>query len=284
MTGFARREGIYAWGSLAWEIRSVNHRYQEMQIRLPEMLRHLETACRERLREGLGRGKIDCTLRLQTDLASAGQLSLNETLLRALADACGQADALCGGLSRPDALDLLRWPGVVSTEQPDLDELSRQTMADFERTLGELIAMRQREGEQLRSALEQRLDGIASIVGSLRKDSSSIVEMQRARLLERVSALGVDLDQGRLEQEVALLASRLDVAEELDRLDSHVAETRRVLLAGNSCGRRLDFLMQEFNREANTLCSKSGSSGTTQLAVDLKVLVEQMREQVQNIE
>jgi len=284
MTAFARREASFAWGTLSWEIRSVNHRYLEAQLRLPETLRQVEMPARELLRERLSRGKVDCILRLQAGEAGTGPIAINEELVQSLNAACARLDALAGGLPRPGALDLLRWPGVIAESHPDEDEIARGALALFRETLGELVAMRAREGASLAAFIEQRLASIESIVASIRAVLPAILAAQKQKLVDRLAELSVEADPARLEQEIALLAARSDVAEELDRLQSHVAEARHSLSGGAACGRRLDFLMQEFNREANTLGSKSVDARTSKAAVELKVLIEQLREQVQNLE
>lgn len=284
MTAFARRETSCRWGSLSWEIRSVNHRYLETQLRLPEAARHLEMPAREMLRDRVSRGKIDCTLRLQTGAGGAGSIAIDEELLGSLHQACLRVASLSGAAQLPGALELLRWPGVIAESQPDEHELSRTALELFRETLDELVSMRAREGAHLARFVSQRLDAIADVVGTVREALPGMLVAQKQKLADRVAELGVDVDPARLEQEIALLAARSDVAEELDRLCAHVAEARRSLAGGVACGRRLDFLMQEFNREANTLSSKSISAETTRAAVELKVLIEQIREQVQNIE
>ncbi len=284
MTAFARREQTFPWGSLAWEVRSVNHRYLEAQLRLPEAARHLEMAARELLRERIGRGKVDCTLRLHAGRAQPGPLTIDEEAVRRLHEACVRVTALTGELVAPTAIELLRWPGVLAEQHPDEDEVARDALALFGTTLDELRAMRAREGTALAAQIEQRLARIDAIVTEVRDALPAIIDAHRQRLHERVAELAATIDPQRLEQEIVLLAARSDVAEELDRLQSHVREARHSLHAGGACGRRLDFLMQEFNREANTLASKSVAAQTTRSAVELKVLIEQMREQVQNIE
>jgi uncharacterized protein (TIGR00255 family) len=284
MTAFARREACHPWGSLSWEIRSVNHRYLEAQLRLPEAARHLEMPARELLREKLVRGKLDCTLRLQTASTAAGPIAIDDALVRSLDKACLHVEALTGGLARPGALELLRWPGVIAESHPDVDEVARAALALLRETLDELVAMRAREGANLAEFIAKRLDAIDSIADTVRRALPELLAAQQQKLAARVAELCAEVDPQRLEQEIALLAARSDVAEELDRLASHVAEARRSLAGGAACGRRLDFLMQEFNREANTLSSKSMAADTTRSAVELKVLIEQIREQVQNIE
>ncbi len=284
MTGFARAETAQPWGALSCEIRSVNHRYLELQLRLPESLRHVEHAARELLRERLGRGKVDCSLRLQSGDRAASTLRIDHNLLAKVLEACARIESDSAGLARPTALELLAWPGVLTEDAPDADTTAAATLALVDATARELVGMREREGARLAVLLEQRLAGIETLVQTIGQRLPELVAGHRDRLNARVAELLAQPDPERIAQEIALLAARSDVAEELDRLMAHVAETRRSLAAGGACGRRLDFLMQEFNREANTLSSKSVSAETTQSAVDMKVLIEQMREQVQNIE
>ena len=288
MTGFARAEAVHPWGTLSCEIRSVNHRYLELQLRVPEALRHAEHASRELLRERLGRGKVDCSLRLQDSAGAAGAeggvLRVDEDRLAQLLAACARIDTVAPGLARPTTLEMLAWPGVLAEEAPDADTTAGAMLALVERTARELVEAREREGARLGALLTQRLSGIEELVATVRQRLPELIAGHRDRLAQRVAELAVQAEPERLAQEIALLAARGDVAEELDRLTVHVGETRRSLAAGGACGRRLDFLMQEFNREANTLSSKSVAAETTQAAVDMKVLIEQMREQVQNIE
>ena len=285
MTGFARRESAQSAGALCCEVRSVNHRYLEIQLRLPDELRSIETAARERLRERLGRGKVDCSLRFSPATDHSRELALDESRLEQLVQACRRVEAHAGSaLAVPSAVDLLRWPGVLAQDAPDIETLGARAIELLEGTLQELAAMRSREGARLADAIEQRLAGIESHCADVRARLPGCLAEQHARLRERVADLLSQLPTERLDQELALLAARADVAEELDRIAAHVVETRRSLRAGGACGRRLDFLMQEFNREANTLSSKSQATETTLAAVEMKVLIEQMREQVQNIE
>ncbi len=285
MTGFARAEAVHPWGTLSCEIRSVNHRYLELQLRVPEALRHAEHASRELLRERLGRGKVDCSVRLQGSAGSeGGALRVDEDRLAQLLSACARIDVVAPGLARPTTLEMLAWPGVLAEEAPDADTTAGAMLALVERTARELVEAREREGARLAALLTQRLTGIEELVATVRQRLPELIAGHRDRLAQRVAELAVQAEPERLAQEIALLAARGDVAEELDRLSVHVGETRRSLAAGGACGRRLDFLMQEFNREANTLSSKSVAAETTQAAVDMKVLIEQMREQVQNIE
>jgi uncharacterized protein (TIGR00255 family) len=285
MTGFARQEAKFPWGSLTWEIRSVNHRFLEPHFRLPELVRELEPALREKLRKKLSRGKVEVSFNYQLgDADGAGGLSVNQALVAQLSKALDDIRPHMSNPAPVSPLELLRWPGVLADSQVDREELFKQALALFDKTVETLIEHRSREGAELKQLIEQRLDGIAQQVVQVRAKLPDILNGQRERILEKLESLKAELDQDRLEQEMVYLAQKVDVDEELDRLDTHVSEVRRALSQKGSVGRRLDFLMQELNREANTLSSKSIVSDTTQAAVELKVLIEQMREQIQNIE
>ncbi len=285
MTAFARQAGQFEWGTLVWEIRSVNHRYLEPSFKLPESMRPLETALREKLRQQLSRGKIECSLRLleQGDGESA-ELIINKPLAKQLVAA---SEAISNMVDKPAAIDplrLLQWPGVITAAENHSDRLQQQALEVFQPALEQLIDSREREGTELRQVIEARLDSIATITAAVRKQLPDILAAQKQKLVARLQEIKAELNEDRLEQELVMLAQKADVDEELDRLQTHLGEVRRVLDKGQACGRRLDFLMQELNREANTLSSKSIVSDTTQAAVELKVLIEQMREQIQNIE
>jgi uncharacterized protein (TIGR00255 family) len=284
MTAFARSSGERAGAELTWELRSVNHRYLEAFVRLPEELRALEPLVRERVNARLGRGKLECVLRCQWAPQQAAALELDRERLRAVLDACREIETRSAEATSPGVMELLRWPGVVREPEPDTGAAQEQALALLEQALDELVATREREGEQIRALLSARLDGVAQQVTRARERLPEVRQKLREKLEARVAELLDKVDNDRLEMELVLLAQKMDVDEELDRLDGHVAETRRVLERDEPVGRRLDFLMQEFNREANTLGSKSGDSETTAVAVELKVLIEQMREQVQNVE
>ena len=282
MTGYARKEFKGDWGTAVWEIRSVNQRYLETYLRLPEQLRGLEPILRERFRKQLERGKVECNLRFESQ-TNAGQLQINEALAEQLIDsALWVIDRAGQGQLNP--LDVLRWPGVMAAPEQDMDELNTRLLAGFDEVLALFVESRQSEGDKLKSVIEQRLDGIEGEVTKVRAFMPQILDWQRQKLIDRLAEAKLELDPARVEQEIILLAQRIDVAEELDRLGMHIAETRKILKKGGACGRRLDFMMQEFNRESNTLGSKSINAETTQSAVELKVLIEQMREQIQNIE
>ncbi len=285
MTAFARQSEQLEWGALVWEIRSVNHRYLEPSFKLPESVRSLESNLREKLRSQLSRGKIECGLRLQ--IQATGQdanLAINQVLLEQLVSASESLQQKIEQPSPLNPLELLKWPGIVEESQPDSEAIGEQILAAFQTTLNQLLESREREGTVLKQFIEQRLQTIAEITASVRQQLPQILTAQRQKLKDRLDELKTDLDADRLEQEMVILAQKADVDEELDRLDAHVDEVNRVLTKGGACGRRLDFLMQELNREANTLSSKSIVTDTTQAAVELKVLIEQMREQIQNIE
>jgi uncharacterized protein (TIGR00255 family) len=283
MTAFARAEQASANGTLSWELRSVNHRYLEPHLRLPESFRDLEGAVREALRNGLSRGKVECTLRFSDD--NAGK-ALQVDLERA-AQLVAAAESVAGLIKQPAALnplEVLGWPGVLVADAADPQALNQSALSLFSQALNELKQSRGREGAELAKLLNERLDSILEQVVALRELVPQMLAGQRQKILDRCAEMQAELDPQRLEQELVILAQKSDVAEELDRLSTHVSEVRRVLKTGGQAGRRLDFLMQELNREANTLGSKAFDTRSTQAAVNLKVLIEQMREQVQNIE
>ncbi|KGQ41292.1 hypothetical protein JP35_00895 [Gallibacterium anatis] len=282
MTAFARHEIQAEWGCAVWEIRSVNQRYLETFFRLPEQFRALENTLRETLRQRLSRGKIECSLRIELNQAKSG-LNLNQTFARQVMEALHWIKTeLNGGQINP--IDILRYPGVVEDAGVDVDELSQELLAGFNALLDDFIAMRAREGEKLAQAISTRLQAIATEVTFVRNKMPEVLQWQRERLLQRFEEVQLQLEPSRLEQEMILLAQRIDVAEELDRLEMHIKETNNIINKGGVVGRRLDFMMQELNRESNTLASKSINTEITNAAVTLKVLIEQMREQVQNIE
>ena len=285
MTGFACVEQQTAFGRLTWEMRSVNHRYLEISLRLPEEFRVLEPAIRDSMGAQISRGKIDAALRFSRQQeVEESELQLNAPLARRILDLHRELQGISGHEQAPNLTDLLRWPGLVSEQVPDAEPLQQAALGLLVQTIGELKASRAREGEKLVAMITERLDGVSRVVQQVRSWLPGIRDGLRQRLLTRVADLPMPLDPGRLEQEVALQVQRMDVDEEIDRLDAHVTEARRIVVLDEPVGRRLDFLLQEFNRESNTLSSKSVDQRSTQAAVELKVLIEQMREQVQNIE
>jgi len=284
MTGFARREQRHPWGNLIVEIRSVNHRYLEPTFRLPDELRELEPKLRDSIRRSLQRGKVEVTFSLHKEATANQSLGLNQQRVQQLAQAAETVSGKLGNAAPINPLELMQWPGVLQENDLDRDTLHAAVLELFQTALEQLIAHRNREGRELAQFIEQRLDKVSDRVGQVRKRLPDILNAQREKLHSKIAALKIELDPERLEQEIALLAQKADVDEELDRLDTHVAEVKHTLTQSSSLGRRLDFLMQELNREANTLSSKAVVADTTQAAVELKVLIEQMREQVQNIE
>lgn len=284
MTAFAREASQGDWGTLTWEIRSVNHRYLEPHFKLPENLREIEPSLREGLRKHLNRGKVECALRWQPVEQSGQGFDLNIELVKDINQAANQVNRILDNPAHLNALELLQWPGVMKTAQVDAAPLKKAALDAFDLALKNLVDTRTREGEQLKPLFDQRLDATSAIVTEVREKLPTILASQRENILARFEDAKLELDSGRIEQEMVMLAQKTDVAEELDRLDAHVKEVRSVLNKKGAIGRRLDFLMQELNREANTLSSKSIVTDTTKAAVELKVLIEQMREQVQNIE
>ena len=285
MTGFARRERQGPWGTLTCELRSVNHRYLELSLRLPDDLRGLENDSRQLLSASLRRGKVDAGVYLRGAPAGTASLEINRALVEQVVAGAAEVSAIAGGAAAGlNPLDLLRWPGVIRDTERDVTPMVTATIELLKETAADLNDARAREGARIRDMLVQRCEGLRELVATVRARLPEVSARIRSRVLERVAQLGTPVDAERLEQEIALLAYKMDVEEELDRLGSHITETLQVLDSKEPAGRRLDFLMQEFNREANTLSSKSQDTETTRAAVDMKVLIEQMREQVQNVE
>ena len=285
MTGFARRERQGPWGTLTCELRSVNHRYLELSLRLPDDLRGLENDARQLLSVNLRRGKVDAGVYLKGAPAGAASLEINRAVVEQVVAGAAEVSAIAGNAAGTlNPLDVLRWPGVIRDAERDVTPIAAAAVELLKETAADLNDARAREGARIRDMLAQRCDSLRDLVAIVRARLPEVSARIRARVLERVAQLGTTIDAERLEQEIALLAYKMDVEEELDRLGSHIAETLQVIDSKEPAGRRLDFLMQEFNREANTLSSKSQDSETTRAAVDMKVLIEQMREQVQNVE
>lgn len=283
MTAYARRETKGEWGSAAWELRSVNQRYLETYIRLPEQFRSLEPVIRERLRNRLTRGKIECNLHFDADPGAQSALILNQPLAKQLLEAA-QWVKQQNANGEIDPVDILRWPGVMSAQEQDLDAINVELLAALELAIDDFITARESEGAALKTMIEQRLEGVSAEVQKVRAWMPEVLKWQRERLVTRLEEAEIQLDNNRVEQELLMMAQRIDVAEELDRLEAHVKETYNILKKKEAVGRRLDFMMQEFNRESNTLASKSINADITASAIELKVLIEQMREQIQNIE
>jgi uncharacterized protein (TIGR00255 family) len=284
MTGFAREDTETTFGTLTCEIRTVNHRYLDVHFRLPEELRAKEIELRQRIGSKLKRGKVDCSLHIRRSNGAAAALQINEELVRQIGTRIDEITTLLPSTQAVDPVDILRWPGVVEEPQIDADPLFAAAANLLEHTLGELGQMRSSEGERITNMLETRCEDILVLAADVRRRMPEVLDAVRAKQQERIDKLDIDADPARLETELALVAQKLDVDEELDRLESHISEIRTALQSEEPVGRRLDFLMQELNREANTLGSKSADAETTKAAVELKVLIEQMREQIQNVE
>lgn len=284
MTAFARQDTQGEWGTLTCEIRTVNHRYLEPSFRLPEALRELENAFREQLRKQLRRGKVDVSMRLlTTDNATQG-FEISDEMAHAVNEAANHVNRILDNPAHINALDVLRWPGVLSVKELDYGPAREAAAELLERTIADLVTVREREGERLRPLFEDRLATMGQLVEEVRKLMPELLKAQEQHLKDRFEKARVELDAERVAQEMVMLAQKSDVAEELDRLKAHISEVSDTLASDEAIGRRLDFLMQELNREANTLSSKSIDARVTRVAVDLKVLIEQMREQVQNLE
>ncbi len=284
MTAFARRDVQGDWGTLTCEIRTVNHRYLEPSFRLPEAFRELENPFREELRKQLKRGKVDVSMRLQSADKSAQSFEINDEVAKAVNEAANHVNRILDNPAHISALDILRWPGVLTVPEQDFGPARDAAKTLFAETVEELVGVREREGERLRPLFEDRLTTMTSLVADVRALMPDLLAAQEETLRARFEKAKVELDSDRVAQEMVMVAQKSDVAEELDRLDAHVGEVSDTLKSDDAIGRRLDFLMQELNREANTLSSKSIDARVTRAAVDLKVLIEQMREQVQNLE
>ena len=283
MTAFARHEVKGDWGNAVWEIRSVNQRFLETYFRLPEQFRSIEPVLRERFRKQLNRGKVECNLRFNANAGEKSNLSMNTTLAENLLKHANWINEQTLN-SQVNPLEIMRWPGVMEAEESDMNAIQAEILAGFDQALKDFIVARADEGANMKSLIEQRLDGIVEQAELVKGHMPEVIAWQRKRITDKFSDANIELESSRVEQELVLLAQKMDVDEEIDRLYSHVKETRSILKKGGAQGRRLDFMMQEFNREANTLGSKSINADITNAAVELKVLIEQMREQIQNIE
>ncbi|QIZ85706.1 YicC family protein [Bermanella marisrubri] len=283
MTGFARQDLETPLGHYSVEIRSVNSRYLEPHFRLPDSMRALEPKLRERLKNVFSRGKLEVSIKFRADMSQQG-VSLNEALVERINQAADQVHGIIGPGNALDALEILKWPGVLNEAQLDKAQIEEQTLQCFDEAIKSLLDMSQREGDALNQFLTQRIEGIQLQVDEVRRLMPQLIQAQREHLQKKLADLQVNVEPERLEQEMMIVLQKTDVDEELDRLEAHVKEVSHIMEQSGPVGRRLDFMMQELNREANTLSSKSMSSLTTNIAVELKVLIEQMREQVQNIE
>jgi len=284
MTGFAREMMESPAGSLTCELRAVNHRYLDTQFRLPDELRPKELELRQQIASALKRGKVECTLNFRRAVGDDAYMTVNEELVRQIGARLKEVSALLPESRAPDPIDVLRWPGVMLEPEVDAEPLFADAQALLTKTLDALMKMRRSEGMRIEDMLNSRCEDVLRIAAGVKKRLPEVLELARKKQLERLEKLDVKADPDRLETELALLSQKLDVDEELDRLESHIVEIRSAMKGDDAVGRRLDFLMQELNREANTLGSKSGDTKTSRAAVELKVLIEQMREQIQNVE
>ncbi|MDG1910586.1 MAG: YicC family protein [Pseudomonadales bacterium] len=280
MTAFARSES----GHISWEIRSVNHRYLEVGVKVPDAFRSLEIGLRNKLKAQLNRGKIDCQLRIGHSQASEANLSIDEKLLEDLTGALATIIPKLETVAPVNPLEVLKWPGILSEPTEDEETIKRTVVELFDAALAQLIEMRSSEGAELRKIILEKLADLRSIVEQAATEAPIISARQRDKMISKLNDLKIEADPGRIEQELVIMAQKSDVAEELDRLNTHIEEVSATLDSREAVGRRLDFLMQELNREANTLSSKAVATNTTIQAVELKVAIEQMREQIQNIE
>lgn len=280
MTAFARSES----GHISWEIRSVNHRYLEVGVKVPDAFRSLEIGLRNKLKARLNRGKIDCQLRIGHSQASEASLSIDEKLLEDLTGALATIIPKLETVAPVNPLEVLKWPGLLSEPTEDEESIKRTVVELFDTALAQLIEMRSSEGAELRKIILEKLADLRSIVEQAATEAPIISARQRDKMISKLNDLKIEADPGRIEQELVIMAQKSDVAEELDRLNTHIEEVSATLDSKEAVGRRLDFLMQELNREANTLSSKAVATNTTIQAVELKVAIEQMREQIQNIE
>ncbi len=286
MTAFARIQHATEWGSYSWEIRAVNQRFLEVHTKLPEAWRHLESTIREQLKQQLQRGKIEVGLQLNENQSDQA-MQIDQAVLQPLVAAVNEVQQSLMEATQVNPLDVLKWPGVLKAESADESQQQQQQtelLNGLQQAIDALNANREREGEALKAILQTRCAQIRELVEQTQGLLPQIIAAQTEKLRQRIGLLIDEADQSRFHQEVAILAQKLDVQEELDRLLTHLSEVNHVLSQQGAIGRRLDFLMQELNREANTLGSKSADSRTSQTSVELKVLIEQMREQVQNIE
>lgn len=284
MTGYARVERVGEWGRVSWELRSVNHRYLDVQFRLPEEFRALEGELRQSAAAALSRGKVEATLRYQLSAEQNQSLELNLPRVQQLRAALDTLNAEFGPVSVPDPLRLLSFSGVMQESAPDFAPLVEAAQDLFSEALTAFTASRASEGERMAAFMRERCTALAELVAQVRARYPQVRDQWMDKIKTRCAELGVELDQQRLAQETILAAQRLDVEEEMSRLESHIVEVQKVLKRNEAVGRRLDFLMQEFNREANTTGSKSQDAEMTRCAVEMKVIIEQLREQVQNIE
>lgn len=284
MTGYARLERTTKYGTLSWELRSVNHRYLDLGFRMPDEFRGMEPAFRTQVSAVLRRGKIECGLRLTALAGTTSPLTINMQVLDQLLALTREIAEKLPAAGAPNPLEVLRWPGLLGEPEKNPEPTQKAATELLGETLAQLSQNRESEGERIRKMLLTRCHAMDEIIQFVREKMPDVMSNLRQRLRDRIAQLAEDVDHERIEIELAILAQKFDVDEEMDRLSSHLTEVRSTIDRSDPIGRRLDFLMQELNREANTLSSKSQDTGVTRAAVELKVLIEQMREQIQNIE
>jgi uncharacterized protein (TIGR00255 family) len=284
MTGFARQSAETGIGTLTWELRAVNHRYLDVQFRIPDELRPHEQALKRQIAEVMRRGKVECSLSFRRAFDQQSEMQLDQDMVELISARSAEIRVLLPEAAAVNPIDVLRWPGVIKEAGVESEPLAAEAGKLLQAALSGMAAMRASEGGRIAAMIESRCADIAGIAATVRARMPEVLAAVRDKQKERIEKLDVEADPARLEVELALLATKLDVDEELDRLESHIVEIREALQSDDAVGRRLDFLMQELNREANTLGSKSADAQTTKAAVDLKVLIEQMREQIQNVE
>jgi uncharacterized protein (TIGR00255 family) len=284
MTGFARQSVETELGALTWELRAVNHRYLDVQFKLPDELRPSEQAFRQQVGERLKRGKLECAFRFRRVLDASTEMQLNDDLVKLLSTRLESIATELHDADEVNPIDILRWPGVIQQSENEAEPLIKAAGELLGAAIDAMSSMRASEGKRIASMIESRCVDIEVLAKTVRVRMPEVLAASRNKQRERIDRLDVDADPARLEVELALIAQKIDIDEELDRLDSHIVEIREALTNDEPVGRRLDFLMQELNREANTLGSKSADTETTRAAVELKVLIEQMREQIQNVE
>lgn len=283
MTAYAEQETHESWGSLYFEIKSVNHRYLELSFKLPDWLRDLEGPLRDIARRHLSRGKVDCALKFLEIPGQSKSLDIDLSLAQHLIDLSQSVQALLPEMAPVSSIEILKWPNVVKTPELKSASVREAVLAAFQKTLDELLKNRALEGEALANIIQERLQKMQLLLDTIRNRFPLVLTAYKERLLTKLKALSLQLNEERIEQEIVYTAVKLDIEEELDRFETHLKATEDVVEKGGSVGRKLDFLMQELNREANTLGSKSIDSDVTQAAIELKVLIEQVREQIQNL-
>ncbi len=284
MTAFSRKTIQNGKINATWEIKSVNHRYLDITFRMPEAARELEIELRNHLRKKVNRGKIDCTLHYKTNVTSINQLKINKQLVDLLANAAQQIATITKQSPQLDMMRMLAWPDILESPEIEFDQIKKDIVTLFQQTTEELIEKRKHEADALQPLMLKRLETMEGYMQQIQNTQGQGVKLQREKLYDQFQQAQINLDPERLEQEMVYLAQKIDISEEIDRLDTHIQETKKVITKGGVIGRRLDFFMQEMNRETNTIAAKSFHTDTTNASIEIKVLIEQLREQIQNFE